>query len=300
MHPIKGHLIILSTAALLAALLILTGCTERFTGSDEPEPALLQQSLRMAYDGPKFRHAALLERAVKPAAGKSGSASGLGLIIAVQPGVDKQACLERYRISQRWRIANRWEYNQVFDGFAWTIENANGSGNFQEVLDELHADPEILWYEPDFEVVMPNSNAAPSGSGQQVPWSVAAVGGKESWAVSGDGSGSVNVDLYILDTGIANAAPNDPDDDLTLVESIDFRDGYNDASDHDGHGTHVAGIAAAVDDNGGLVGVAPGARVHNYKVLNDDGKSDVSVVIAAVEHITAQKLASPGTPMVAT
>ena len=134
-------------------------------------------------------------------------------------------------------------------------------------------------------------NASSGGSGQQIPWSVSAVGGESSWAVSGDGSGSVNVDLYILDTGISN-------DDLNVVENIDFRDGLSDARDHDGHGTHVAGIAAAVDDTDGLVGVAPGARVHNLKVLGDDGKTDISVVIAAIEHITVAKLSKPTKPMV--
>ena len=44
--------------------------------------------------------------------------------------------------------------------------------------------------------------------------------------------------------------------------------------------------------------MAPGARVHNFKVLDDSGKSDISVVIAAVEHVLSAKLASPTTPMV--
>ncbi|HMB89305.1 MAG TPA: S8 family serine peptidase, partial [Rhodothermales bacterium] len=58
------------------------------------------------------------------------------------------------------------------------------------------------------------------------------------------------------------------------------------------------GIAAAADDQDRIVGVAPGAFVHNYKVLGDNGSTDVSVVIAAVEHITAKKLAHPRKPMV--
>ncbi len=97
---------------------------------------------------------------------------------------------------------------------------------------------------------------------------------------------------------MANADNNDPNDDLTLVESIDFRYGFDDASDYDGHGTHIAGIIGAVDDSVGLVGLAPGARLHNYKVLGDNGTSDVSVVIAAIEHITAEKLANPSQPMI--
>ena len=200
--------------------------------------------------------------------------------------------------------ADRWQrryavlrYDGVFEGLAWIIEDSTGANDFQDFLDSLALDPDILWFEPDFEVTLPPSNARGGGSGQQVPWSVAAIGGQSSWAVSGDGQGDVNVDLYILDTGIANADNNDPNDDLALVESLDFRDSTL-ALDPVGHGTHIAGIAAAVDDSVGLVGIAPGARIHNYKVLNDDGQTEVSVVIAAVEYITGQKLANPATPMV--
>ncbi len=70
------------------------------------------------------------------------------------------------------------------------------------------------------------------------------------------------------------------------------------ASDATGHGTHVAGIAAAIDDADGLAGTAPGARIHDFKVFNADGKADMSSVIAALDVIAARRLLDPLRPLV--
>ena len=90
---------------------------------------------------------------------------------------------------------------------------------------------------------------------------------------------------------------------MLVTEAIDFREKENDPADYDGHGTHIAGLAAAIDDNDGLVGVAPGVNVRSMKVLNGDETStseyvEMASVIAAVEYITGQKLSNPDRPMV--
>ncbi len=272
--------------ALLLGSVVFTGCTDGVFSVEDP-----LEARRSFNDGPKFRQAHLMERAIHANAGKSMSGSGLGLIVAVQDGVQKQRILDRYKILNRYRVVDRYEYDFVFNGYAWTITDTGGGEDYQVFIDSLLADPDILWFEPDFNIGSIPSDGLDGVSSQQVPWSVAAIGGIESWTTSGNNEGSVGVDVYVLDTGVSNP-------DINVYESVDFRDGLNDPSDHDGHGTHVAGIAAAIDDYDGLVGVAPGARLHNYKVLGDDGRSDVSVVIAAVEHIMAAKQASPSTPMV--
>jgi len=52
--------------------------------------------------------------------------------------------------------------------------------------------------------------------------------------------------------------------------------------DIDGHGTHVAGTIAAEDNEVGVVGVAPGAKLYAYKVL-EGGSGFSSDIIAALE-----------------
>jgi subtilisin family serine protease len=53
--------------------------------------------------------------------------------------------------------------------------------------------------------------------------------------------------------------------------------------DDNGHGTHVAGIVAALDNGDGVVGVAPEAKLYALKVLNENGEGYVSDVIFAIQ-----------------
>ncbi|MBO6576367.1 MAG: S8 family serine peptidase [Rhodothermales bacterium] len=242
----------------------------------------------------KLRHAHLLEDARQSGrtAGKRDNA--LGLIVSMKPGavVRRYRVLERYKVLERYQTSARFEYQEAFSGFALTIEDTTGGTDFSAILRALQDDADIAWMEPDFDVESVPSLPEHSHAGQRIPWSVAMAGGQESSAISGDGQGAVPVPVYVLDTGISNP-------DLNVVEALDFRgDLIADPADHDGHGTHVAGILAAVDDADGLVGIAPGALVHNYKVLGDDGTADVSVVIAAVEHLIDLRRTDPDRPMV--
>ncbi len=54
-----------------------------------------------------------------------------------------------------------------------------------------------------------------------------------------------------------------------------------------GHGTHVAGIAAAIDNGNGVVGVAPGARLWAVKVLDNTGSGYSSWIIDGIDYVTA-------------
>jgi subtilisin family serine protease len=53
--------------------------------------------------------------------------------------------------------------------------------------------------------------------------------------------------------------------------------------DDNGHGTHVAGIVAALDNGDGVVGVAPQAELYALKVLDEEGYGYVSDVIYAIQ-----------------
>jgi subtilisin len=55
--------------------------------------------------------------------------------------------------------------------------------------------------------------------------------------------------------------------------------------DDNGHGTNIAGIAAAIDNSQGIVGVAPGARVWAVKVLDENGGGTFSDVICGLNWV---------------
>lgn len=93
----------------------------------------------------------------------------------------------------------------------------------------------------------------------------------------------VEVDLAILDTGIA-AHP-----DLNLAGGVGCVGATacdTSLSHHDdhGHGTHVAGTAAA-RDRGGAVGVAPGARLWSVKVLDSRARGSLSTIAAGIDWV---------------
>lgn len=99
----------------------------------------------------------------------------------------------------------------------------------------------------------------------------------------------VNVDIAILDTGIASHP------DLNIAGGVNCTTGgivrpkckSGGYADKNGHGTHVAGSAAALDNGSGVVGVAPGARLWAVKVLNDIGSGYLSWIIAGIDWVTS-------------
>ena len=93
---------------------------------------------------------------------------------------------------------------------------------------------------------------------------------------SPDGSASVNA--YVIDTGINIA---NTDFQGRAVHGFDFVDSDADASDCNGHGTHVAGSIGAA-----TYGVAKSAKLIGVRVLDCQGSGTISGVIAGIEWVT--------------
>lgn len=117
---------------------------------------------------------------------------------------------------------------------------------------------------------------APSEPTQVIPWGIDRIDAELSWNIS-TGYG---VKVAVVDTGIDT---KHPDLKANIKGGISFVTGSRGYKDDNGHGTHVAGTIAAIDNDIGVVGVAPDASLYGVKVLDRKGSGYMSDVIAGID-----------------
>ncbi len=161
-------------------------------------------------------------------------------------------------------------YRHAVRGFSANI-SAQGAARMQA------ANPHIAYCEQDQVMRVVQGKGKPGGGGgtapaQSTPWGVARVGGGQSGATGR---------AFVIDSGV------DLDHPDLLVNAGMSRSftREKDADDGNGHGTHVAGTIAAIDNSIGVVGVAAGAEIVAVKVLTRSGSGSTSGVIAGVDYV---------------
>jgi subtilisin family serine protease len=113
------------------------------------------------------------------------------------------------------------------------------------------------------------------------PWGVDRIDADLAWEVS-TGSG---INVAIIDTGIDKDHPDLVDNIMGGVNFVKIKGKIiaDQWDDDNGHGTHCAGIVAAVDNDIGVIGVAPEAYLYGVKVLDRRGSGYVSDVILGIQ-----------------
>lgn len=110
-------------------------------------------------------------------------------------------------------------------------------------------------------------------------WGPQDIFAPQAWDIT---LGSPNVIIAIVDTGVDYTHP-----DIAanyIKGGYDFINGDTDPTDDNGHGTHVAGIAAAVTNNGaGVAGISQ-SKIMAEKVLGSDGSGSYSAVANGITH----------------
>jgi len=153
---------------------------------------------------------------------------------------------------------------------------------------KLLADPAVEYVERDYRVrdtsLRQAGNAYSALAKERVPndpafsrqWGLLKIGAPKAWGVT---TGSPAVIIAILDSGI----DQDHEDLATkVVGNKNFSDSDT-VDDIYGHGTHVAGIAAAITNNRiGVAGTGYNSRLLNVKVMSDDGYSEVSIIAQGI------------------
>ncbi|MDI6637500.1 MAG: S8 family peptidase [Bacillota bacterium] len=140
---------------------------------------------------------------------------------------------------------------------------------------------EVAWVEDDFVIHIAGAcffipRPRPWPRKQTVPWGITRVRAPEAWG-SATGRG---VRVAVLDTGIDMSHP---DLKANIEGGFDCINETTDVVDDNGHGTHVAGTIAALDNDFGVVGVAPEARLYAVKAFDSRGQGQVSDIVQGME-----------------
>jgi len=157
--------------------------------------------------------------------------------------------------------------------YSYTLVPAIAASIPEPAIEGLRRNPNVTIIEPDIEVFAVDDELDNT-------WGVKRIGA----GVVHDGlNKGAGVKVAIIDSGVYYTHPdliaNFDSDNL----GYDFVNDDDDPMDDAGHGTHVAGTVAAMDNNVGVVGVAPEASLYAYKVLNASGSGNYSDIIAAMQ-----------------
>ena len=153
------------------------------------------------------------------------------------------------------------------------------AGTVLESIAHLSTCPGVEYAEPNY--VAQIADTIPFDPGFVNQYGLNAIRAPQGWDLA---TGSASVVIAIVDTGVDRSHP-----DLVskIVAGYDFVNGDPVADDDNvldnGHGTQVAGIAAAASNNGiGIAGVSWGALIMPVKVLDASGSGSDTTVAAGI------------------
>lgn len=182
---------------------------------------------------------------------------GDGFIVTCATGVRTRD------ITEGLGIQAGYHYAHAINGFAADLTEANRL--------QLQGDTRVSRIEADGRL---------HTCAQQVPFGISRTGATRFAIARGTGADQrVPVDVAVLDTGIDLNHP-----DLNVYRAVGFAGAGLNGDDWNGHGSHVSGIIGALDNNIGVLGVAPGVRLWSVQVLGPD-IATFSSFLAGIDYV---------------
>lgn len=193
-------------------------------------------------------------------------------IVVLQDGVvDPAATAAAQQGSYGFTVST--VYRDAVNGYAATMTAATAA--------RLATDPGVDFITADRTFAQPPAPTA----GTQVPqhwWQ--RVGGTAPGGGSKGGKNPVDVNVAVIDTGIDSTHP-----DLNVRGGVDCTSGSPvkvTPVDLEGHGTFVAGVIGAKDNDLGVIGAAPGTPLWSVRVADDNGVITEAMLICAIDWVT--------------
>ncbi len=213
----------------------------------------------------------LLGLVVPGIASAEGNPAAAPYIIVFKDGVDPAAAAPA--LANAYGLQPGFVYEHALKGMSATVPAGR--------LLALQHDPRVAYVVEDMERSI-NAQTVPTGIQR-----IFAAGNTEI-DIDGADDYRVDVDVAVIDTGIDLQHPDlDVEGGVNCTVSI-MRPRCEPGGDDDHyHGTHVAGTIGALDNDQGVVGVAPGARLWAVKVLNKNGSGWSSWIVAGIDWVAA-------------
>ena len=185
--------------------------------------------------------------------------------------VDRElkAIATKYGISPKFNSAfSKGENLYIVKGDTQVLEQLKQSEELRNLTEYVEAN---YVYSADF-----LGGTTPNDPRYNEQWNLKAINVEKAWQKT-KGKGIV---VAVIDTGVSRV------EDLkntNFVKGYDFVNDREDASDDNGHGTHVAGtIAQSTNNNFGVAGVAYEASIMPLKVLSGSGGGTISDIAEAI------------------
>ncbi|MBI5867449.1 MAG: S8 family serine peptidase, partial [candidate division Zixibacteria bacterium] len=189
-------------------------------------------------------------------------------IVVLKPGesrgLGKRVAADALKVAAAVGAKPQNVYATVLNGFSGKLT----PDQYQALLNN----PSVDYIEPNRTIHM---------MAQTVPWGISKVNAPLAHA---RGVRGATVKVGVIDTGIDY---NHGDLAANYAGGIDYVNGDSNPMDDNGHGTHVSGTIAAIDNTVGVLGVAPSCRLYGVKVLNSAGSGTFANVIAGIDWCAA-------------
>jgi hypothetical protein len=152
--------------------------------------------------------------------------------------------------------------------------------NYFKTWRELIKSPDVEYAEPNYIV---KEQSLPNDPYYAFQWGFRMVGA-DLMRDKVEPAKIARITIAVIDTGVNS---NHEDLKNNIVPGYNFVDNNTNTMDRFGHGTHVAGIAAGLTNNGvGIAGIAGGSKIMPIKVLDDNGDGNDADIIKGIQYAT--------------
>ena len=167
------------------------------------------------------------------------------------------------------------------------------SSSLQKQLSAYNADRRVQFAEPNY--IGEIANTYPNDPQYGSQYHISNMNVDDVWNDAQSGTkGSSDVVIAVIDTGVDSDHPDLVDKLLPGINTTTDGSGANDTNDTQGHGTHVAGIAAGATNNGiGTAGVCPDCKILPIRAMLSNGGGTHFDVVEGINWVTEWAQANP-------